>query len=184
MREQATKAVIEELLAEREQFLGFVQRRLNDRAAAEDLLQTVYLRALAQVEGLRDLAAGRAWFYRMLRNAIIDDYRRRAVETRVVEPMAEGFDAAAIPVIQPNLCRCMDRAVDAMKPEYADALRGIDLTEGGVDRYAQGAGITTGNAAVRVFRARKALAKSLQQICGSCAGAGCLDCSCAQPTQP
>jgi RNA polymerase sigma-70 factor (ECF subfamily) len=56
----------------------------------------------------------------------------------------------------------------------------VDLSEedGALAHYAQRTGITATNAAVRGHRARKALARGLRATCGTCAGAGCLDCTC------
>jgi RNA polymerase sigma-70 factor (ECF subfamily) len=176
--------VVADLMEDRERFLRFVERRVHDPAMAEDLLQSAYMRAVAQSDSLRDRELAKAWFYRMLRNAVIDYYRHRAVENRVAVQMPDGFDAAAVTVEQLNICGCMDRAVDRLKPEYAEILREVELAGGDsatVEAYAQRAGITPGNAAVRAYRARKAMAKSLTHTCGSCAGAGCLDCTCVHP---
>jgi RNA polymerase sigma-70 factor (ECF subfamily) len=65
-----------------------------------------------------------------------------------------------------------------LKPEYAEALRIIDLEEGSLNDLAASASITAGNAAVRVHRAREALRKQVRTACGSCAEHGCLDCHC------
>jgi len=40
------------------------------------------------------------------------------------------------------------------------------------------AGITKGNAAVRVFRAREALRRQVAVSCGTCAEHGCISCTC------
>lgn len=58
-------------------FLGFVQRRVQDRALAEDILQSAYVRALQRASSVRDAGAVVPWFYSVLRNAIIDNARRR-----------------------------------------------------------------------------------------------------------
>ena len=166
----------------REELLGFVLRRIKDRAAAEDLLQLAYARAIERMESLEDAGMVRAWFYRILRNMIVDFYRHRAVEARLLEPMETTFDVASKERETRNICGCMEQVVDGLKPEYAHVLREVELSEGEgatIDAYARREGITPGNAAVRAFRARKAMAKGMQHTCGSCAGAGCLDCSCS-----
>jgi RNA polymerase sigma-70 factor (ECF subfamily) len=47
-----------------------------------------------------------------------------------------------------------------------------------VKDYAEEAGISPSNAAVRVFRAREALRGQVSRSCGTCADHGCLDCTC------
>ena len=70
--------------------------------------------------------------------------------------------------------------MDTLKPEYATALREVELDEKPLSDYATGAGITTGNAAVRVHRAREALRKQVIRCCGTCAVHGCEDCLCGR----
>ena len=172
--------ILAELSSERVRFLRFVQRRVRDEAVAEDLLQTAYADAVRQAKTLRDAAMARAWFYKILRNRVIDYYRHQAVEERVLAPITENFDVGRSEATPPNLCQCIGQAVEDLKPEYADVLRSVDLSEenGALALYAERAGITATNAAVRGHRARKALARGLRATCGSCAGAGCLDCTC------
>lgn len=83
-----------------------------------------------------------------------------------------------LPDAQAAICRCVEPLVDTLKPEYATALRRVELEGAAVKDFAQEAGITPNNAAVRVFRARQALRRQVRESCGTCAEHGCLDCSC------
>jgi RNA polymerase sigma-70 factor (ECF subfamily) len=71
-----------------------------------------------------------------------------------------------------------------LKPEYAEALRRIELEGQTVQGYAAELGIQPNNAAVRVHRARQALRTRVLAACGSCAEHGCLDCSCRSGSAP
>ena len=51
---------------------------MHSRETAEDILQEAFGRALTRVDTLRDDESAVAWFYRLLRNAVIDHYRRTA----------------------------------------------------------------------------------------------------------
>ena len=62
--------------------------------------------------------------------------------------------------------------METLKPEYREALHMIDLDEGTLNDLAAKSGITGGNAAVRVHRAREALRKQVRAACGSCAEHG------------
>ncbi len=57
-----TEATLSSLLDLRHKFLGFVQRRVNDPATAEDILQTAYVRSLGSAGQLRDNDSAVAWF--------------------------------------------------------------------------------------------------------------------------
>ena len=65
-----------------------------------------------------------------------------------------------------------------LKPEYAEALQAIEVTGTPVKAFAEQKGLSSSNAAVRVFRAREALKKRVIESCGTCAEHGCLNCTC------
>jgi RNA polymerase sigma-70 factor (ECF subfamily) len=174
---------IASLIDQRQRFLQFVERRVLDRAIAEDILQAAYARALSQQAALRADDSASAWFYRILRNAIIDHYRHSAIEGRIFEPWTSKADRPTPPddSSHSGVCHCIDSALKSVRPAYSEILREIDLAEAspGLEAFARKSGITPGNAAVRVHRARHALKKHLLQSCGACAEVGCLDCTCA-----
>ena len=57
-------------------FVRFLERRVGDRAAAEDLIQDAFTRNMDRLSNLPDEALV-PWFYRVLRNAAIDRQRRK-----------------------------------------------------------------------------------------------------------
>jgi RNA polymerase sigma-70 factor (ECF subfamily) len=177
---------IERLVEGHRQFLSFVERHVESRAVAEDILQTAFVRGLERGGELRDEESVVAWFYRILRNAIIDHYRHRAAADRAMEAWGREFAAhqAAEPEIRDQICNCISELLPTLKPEYRDALTVVDLGEGSLSDLARNAGITSGNAAVRIHRAREALRKQVRIACGSCAEHGCLDCRCRTCAAP
>src|SRR5262249_53486436 len=151
------------LLAERAKFLAFVERRVGSREVAEEILQEAFVRGLEHVDEVRAEESVVAWFYRLLRNAIIEAHRRRAVRERASAALAHeaaAFEGAREDVAG-ELCSCMSGLIDSLKPEYADALRSVDLGGRSVSDLASAAGITANNATVRLHRARQALGRQL-----------------------
>ncbi|MFZ6179029.1 RNA polymerase sigma factor [Nannocystis pusilla] len=175
-----TPEVVRRLVANHREFLAFLQLRVGSRAVAEDILQDAFVRGLDKLGGLRDDEAAVAWFYRLLRNAVIDRRRRDASAGRRLDALAAELEEAVEPApeLRGAVCQCVARLADTLKPEYAEALRRIELDGIAVKDYAAEAGITPNNAAVRVFRARDALKKQVARSCGTCAEHGCLDCTC------
>ena len=171
---------IRRLVDSHRQFLAFLQARVESRAVAEDILQSAFVKGLERGAALRDDESAVAWFYRVLRNAVIDHYRHRASTERALEGWGKEFVAHATPEaeLKDEICACVLGLLDTLKPEYRDALRIVDVDEGSLNDLAAQAGITAGNAAVRVHRAREALRKQVTTVCGSCAEHGCLDCRC------
>ena len=75
----------------------------------------------------------------------------------------------------------MSTLAETLKPEYAVALKRIEVDGVAVKDFAAEAGITSNNSAVRVFRAREALRQQVRKSCGTCATHGCVDCTCGAP---
>src|SRR5688572_13291583 len=84
----ASEATVQKLVDSHRQFLAFLERRVGSRAAAEDILQDAFVRGMRTVDGLRDEESAVAWFYRLLRNALADYYRRCQAERRALERVA------------------------------------------------------------------------------------------------
>ncbi len=160
-------------------FLGFLERRVGSHETAEDLLQEAFGRAVTHLDGLRDKESAVAWFYRLLRNAVTDHYRRTAVSSGALERFAaELSEAVPAPEVRGEICGCVTRLTATLKPEYAEALKRVEIDGLSVKAYAEEQGISTNNAGVRVFRARDALRKQVVASCGTCAEHGCRDCTC------
>ena len=172
--------VVPVLVAQHDGFLRFLEPRVGSRAAAEEILQSAFVKAIERGGDLRDGESAVAWFYRLLRNALIDHYRRRDAERRALERHA-AETALAIDdeaALEDVVCKCAHGLIPTLKPEYADILRAVEMDDVPVATVAGRLGITAGNAAVRLHRARRALKKRLETACGTCTTHGCLDCHC------
>jgi len=180
VRESEGNDVVERLVANHRDFLAFLQARLPSRTAAEELLQAAFVKALERSATLRDTETAVAWFYRLLRNALVDHHRRSGTEVRALERAASS-ELPVEPELRTAICRCIETLIPNLKPEYSQILRELELAERPLAEVATELGITPNNAAVRAHRARLALKRELERSCGTCATHGCLDCHC-QPT--
>jgi len=171
--------VVERLVANHRRFLAFLEKRTGDRAVAEDLLQEAFVRGIDRLGALRDDEAAVAWFYRALRNAVVDHHRRRGASERSLAGLARELEASEpSDELEREICRCVGELAETLKPEYADALRSVEVAGLAVKDYAAQRGISASNAGVRVFRAREALRRQVAAACGTCAEHGCFDCHC------
>ena len=174
-REQPGADVAGRLLASHREFLSFLERRVGDRALAEDLLQDAFVRFLEKGHELRDDESARAWFYRVLRNAITDRFRRQQTATRRLEQLAKDLEeehGEAARELDRTACACIAGLLDNLPEEQARILRRVELEGTRVADYAKEAGITENNAGVRAFRARRALRAEVTRACGTCAEHG------------
>src|SRR5687768_12401262 len=173
-----TPAMLATLLDNHRAFLGYLERRTGDRALAEDILQDAFIKVMDRPDRAPADEGVVPWFYRTLRNAAIDQFRRRGVADKAVDAFAHEIETQATPdaELEAEICACVSRLAGTLKPEYADALQAIDVEGTAVKTYAEQHGLSASNAGVRVFRARQALKKRLIESCGTCAEHGCRNC--------
>ncbi|MBL9083492.1 MAG: sigma-70 family RNA polymerase sigma factor [Planctomycetales bacterium] len=176
--ESASPAVVEVLVHNHRRFLDFLRSRVSNVEDAEEILQAAFVKAVEKSQDLRDEESAMAWFYRLLRNALIDFYRRRDTARKAFHSAAEDFSEVDEQELQRTVCQCVAELIPTLKPEYADLLRRVDVEGEAVPAAAAALGIQSNNAGVRLHRARIALKARLEQSCGTCATHGCLDCSC------
>jgi RNA polymerase sigma-70 factor (ECF subfamily) len=175
-----TPAPLDVLVNNHRAFLAYLERRVGDRALAEDILQDAFVRLAESPEQAPGDEAIVPWFYRVLRNAAIDRFRRRGTAVRALEAFARELEThtAAEPELEAEICGCITRLAGTLKAEYAEVLQAIDVDDLPVKTFAKQRGLSASNAGVRVFRAREALKKRLLESCGTCAEHGCRDCTC------
>ena len=173
-------APIATLLENHRAFLGYLERRVGNRALAEDILQDAFVKVVARPEQTPADEAVVPWFYRTLRNAAIDQFRRRGAADRLYEAFARELETHETPTndMEAAICACVSRLATTLKPAYAEALEAIEVRGTPVKVFAEQKGLSASNAAVRVFRAREALKTRVTESCGTCAEHGCLDCTC------
>ena len=132
---------------------------------------------------MRDSESLVSWFYRILRNAIVDHARRQSARDRALERMvAEGETESIEPdaELEAVVCSCVLNLLETLKPEYGAAIRRVDLEGASVRGYGEEVGISPSNAGVRLHRAREALRKQLARSCGTCLMHGWYDCRCGE----
>jgi RNA polymerase sigma factor (sigma-70 family) len=158
----------------------FLRRSLRDDEEADDVMQDFYARVLSRSTQLRTEESARVWLRRVLRSVLNDHFRRRAARRRAEADLARK--EAATPPAEAELdtvaCMCLYKVLPALKPEYAEVLRRVDLAEEARETAAAALGITIGNLTVRLHRARQALRRVLELTCETCPIHGYLDCGC------
>jgi RNA polymerase sigma factor (sigma-70 family) len=169
--------LITHLLDQRNAFLRFLTAKVGPEAA-EDILQSSYLKLVEKGPQLEKDESVVSWFYTVLRHATVDYYRRNATRDRAHEQFAAEAPVSYETELKANICKCLPGVLETLKTEYREVLQAVDLDGQSVAEYAATEGTTPNNVGVRLHRARKAAAKQLTQVCGACAEHKCLDCTC------
>lgn len=183
MRETIDPETLDRLVGHHRRFLDFLERRVGSRAIAEELLQAAYVKGLERGGEIRDGETVVAWFYRLLRNALVDHWRHRGAERRALARAAveAADDVVSPPELEQAICQCVHGLIPTLKDGYREILARVEMDGQGLGEVAAELGLTVNNATVRLHRARRALRRRLQTTCGTCAEHGCLDCSCGKP---
>jgi RNA polymerase sigma-70 factor (ECF subfamily) len=168
------------LLENHRAFLNYLEHRVGDRGLAEDILQGAFAKVIARPQQAPADESVIPWFYRTLRNAAIDQFRRRGAAERAYEAFARELETHEAPTddMEAEICACVSRLAATLKPEYAEALQAVEVRGTPVKAFAEQKGLSANNAGVRVFRAREALKKRVLESCGTCAEHGCVNCTC------
>jgi RNA polymerase sigma-70 factor (ECF subfamily) len=74
---------------------GYVRLRIGDRPTSEDVTSQVFVTALAKLDGFRGRGPFAAWLFRIARNAVRSEQRRR-------RPVGDDASLASLPAADPG----------------------------------------------------------------------------------
>lgn len=148
------EAIISQLLDHRGKLLEYVRKKISDPDLAEDILQDSLLKALRAVPELRDEEKLLPWFYRILNNAVTDVYRRKHLETKYRATVIANEEPSLEPEDEAILCACFRELLPTLKPEYAELIEKMELSDADPAQVAEQLGIDRNNLKVRRHRAR------------------------------
>ena len=145
---------VETLVRNHRRFLAFVERRTGDRESAEEILQDAFVRGMERAGSVRDDESVVAWFYRVLRNALVDRHRRRGADARARDELARRAAAEADQELERQACACIAELVPLLHPDYADLIRRVDVDGQAISDVAAATGASPGTARERMHAAR------------------------------
>ena len=142
-------------------------------AAAEDLVQEAYLRAFRHYAQYQRGTNFKAWFFRILTNAFLNDHRRAAFEPKPydfgeeagLDPAAEPepFTLSDIEALRGHLGDESAKALDRLPVDYRAPFLLSTFENFSYKEIAEILGIPIGTVMSRLFRARRMLREDLLQ---------------------
>lgn len=149
---------------------------LKDPAEAEEAVQDAYVRALSNLDGLREQASLGAWLARITLNEALGRLRRRRVSVPLAE-IAENIPddtAAATVLLSPfgrrnpeqatmrrEVREILERAVDALPTHFRIVFVACDIEKMPIAEAADLLGLYQVTVKTRLFRARRLLRRNL-----------------------
>jgi RNA polymerase sigma-70 factor (ECF subfamily) len=139
--------------------IAFARTIVGDAEIARDLVQEAAARALAARRVPDDLPAYRAWMFRIVRNAALDELRARG--TRAAERPAVAmdlwrFDDACIAKIT------VEQGLAAIAEPHREIIALIDIAGFSYAEAAEVLGVPIGTIMSRISRAREALLAAIE----------------------
>jgi RNA polymerase sigma-70 factor (ECF subfamily) len=144
------------------QLRSFIRSRMRDHAAAEDVLQEVFLKIHQKLPTVRTSERLEAWVWRVTRNAITDYFRRLRTSEQLPEGITQASETSAD---LPDLRPCVRRFVNELQPAFREALLLTEWEGLTQDQMGKRLGLSPSGAKSRVQRARAQLKKLLLDCC-------------------
>jgi RNA polymerase sigma-70 factor (ECF subfamily) len=139
-----------------------------DRAAAEDLVQESYMKALKGFSSFQQGTNFRAWIYRILRNTFLTS----SSGLKLVDSIDDDEHTASEPatnvtpesvLIALNEQHAIQRSLEALPVHFREVILLCDLEEMTYQEIAQTLSIPVGTVMSRLSRARKAMRSLLKE---------------------
>ena len=140
------------LVENHRRFLSFMEKRVGSRDDAEDILQSAFVKGIEHAAPIPSGERAVAWFYRVLRNALTDYYRKRSRTERGLAEMSRRLSVGTDEDLERVVCACVDDLIGILRLDYERILRLVDLDQVDIGEAARELNVTPGNARVPASR--------------------------------
>lgn len=140
----------------------FIARLVGSPDLADELSQETWLTVLSKIHTLRSAATFRVWLYRIARNKVYQELRRRKVTIELnenVEAPDDTMDEIGSFEDAAQLHRCLEK----LKPLHKEVLLLRFLEEMSYEQIADVLDCNLGTVRSRIFHAKLALKRELEE---------------------
>lgn len=136
---------------------GLVYRYAQNRAAAEDLLQDVFLKVFSHMSHVRDSATFPGWVFRIALNTAYSHLRQKRVQTEKIVPLEnlEGrIEEPGGEPVERDLRGPLEEAIRALAPRLRSVFILHDVEGYKHEEIARALGCAVGTSKSQLFKAR------------------------------
>jgi DNA-directed RNA polymerase specialized sigma24 family protein len=161
-------------------FSGFLERKVGSRAVSAEILQVAFVHGTQRNGAEHASESAVQWFYRLLRNAVIDQPRHASSSDQKLTAFRVEVEQKLEPdvALQQAIQQCIAALAGTLPAEQAAALRHIELGGLALSAFADQAGISPSAAQLALADGRAALRRQVVNACGLCAVHGSWNCTC------
>ncbi|WP_136416042.1 sigma-70 family RNA polymerase sigma factor [Herbaspirillum sp. ST 5-3] len=140
----------------------YLAHQLPDPHLVDDLVQEIFLKAIAQGKNFCTLENPRAWLFQVARNALIDSARLTKPTVPLPDDLIqEECDLAPVDA----LAECLPRVLAALSEEDSEILRQCDIEGMKQQAFADAHGLSLSAAKSRLLRTRQRMREWMIQNC-------------------
>ena len=143
---------------------GFVTKRVNNNAAVDDIVQTVFIKIADNISEVKDGQKIRSWIYQITRNTIIDYYRKQKPTDELPLDL-QVMDEYDEQDLSKELSNCIKPMIEQLPEKYREAIELTEIIGISQKQLSEQLGISFSGAKSRVQRGREKLKELLTACC-------------------
>ena len=143
---------------------SYLRRQVRDPAVADDLLQDVFIKALASIRAEQQLENVTGWLYAVARTTVIDHHRSSRSTNEELNDNTPNVEADDERLHQ-ELATCLRPLAEQLPPIYRDTLLATDFQGEKMGSLAAKQSLSVSAIKSRASRARVMLREKLLECC-------------------
>lgn len=144
---------------------NYLRRHVSDPCAVEDLLQDIFVKALAAIDANRAPKNPAGWLYAAARTTVVDYYRSSRSGAKELDEDLPDTQHADDELLHQELAMCLRPLAQLLPALYRDALLATDFDGRTMQSLAKEQGLSVSAIKSRASRARRMLKASLLDCC-------------------
>ena len=140
----------------------FISRLLDDAQTSEDILQETWLSVVKRIHGLKKTEAFSTWLYRIARNKVYHQLRKKKVWTELDENIAAPDDNENDLISLEDAAK-VHECLKKLRPEHKEVLMLRFLEQMSYQQISQIVNCNLGTIRSRIYYAKLALKKELEK---------------------
>ncbi|MES2405792.1 MAG: sigma-70 family RNA polymerase sigma factor [Pseudomonadota bacterium] len=151
--------------AVRNSLRSYLRRHVSDAGTADDLLQDIFIKALAAINANRAPHNPVGWLYAAARTTLVDYYRSSRTHTQMLDDDLPDTQQPDDDRLHQELARCLRPLVLKLPALYRDTLLATDFDGQSMQSLATAQGLSVSAIKSRASRARRMLKTELLACC-------------------
>lgn len=144
---------------------SYLRRRLSDATLADDLLQDVFVKALAAKRAGRRIDNLTGWLFAAARTAVVDHYRANGRPMQQLDESLPNPEEVEDLQLHAEVARCLKVFITQLPPMYRDTLVAADLDGETMRSIAEKETVSVSTIKSRATRGRALLKEKLLECC-------------------